>query len=106
MPKTVYTRSQIIKRVAKSVRIRSSLVKKIYDGIEDEIMELLASAKKDDGVVLRLFEGISVESEFLPHKDKVNNLTGEMITTSEKVRAKAHVTRNYCDKLTRYWDYE
>lgn len=97
--KTVYTKAQIIKMVARSARIRKSLVKKIYEELESKIMTLLATADKDSDVSLRLFEGISIDSKFLPTKVKTNNLTGETIDTLEKIKAKANVTRYYCDKL-------
>lgn len=97
--KTVYTKAQMIKLIARSAKVRRSLVQKIYECFEDEIRTLLASADENNDVVLRLFEGISISSEFLPHKEKVNNLTGENITTLEKIRAKAKITRRYCDKL-------
>lgn len=102
--KTVYTKAQIIKLLARHVRIRRSLVKEIYDGLDEVIMMLLASANKDDGVSLHLFEGISIDSEFLPPKEKMNNLTGETIMTQEKIKAKANITRYYCDKLSNYDD--
>lgn len=100
--KTVYTKMQIIKMVARRARVRKSLVRKIYEELEDEIMALLSDAKIDDDISLRLFEGITIDSEFLPAKEKLNNLTGETITTREKIKAKANITRYYCDKLSHY----
>lgn len=100
--KAVYTKAQIIKMIARSVRVRKSLVKKVYEGLEDEIMRLLASANENEDVTLRLFEGISIDSEFMPHKEKHNNLTGENITTLERIKARARITRNYCEKLLKY----
>ena len=100
--KTVYTKAQIIKMIARSVKIRSSLVKKVYEGLENEIARLLATADENEDVSLRLFEGITIDSEFLPQREKHNNLTGEDITTLERIRAKAKITRNYCDKLLRH----
>lgn len=104
--KTVYTKAQIIKMVARSARIRKSLVKRVYEELENEIVNLLSTATKDNDVSLRLFEGISIDSEFLPAKEKVNNLTGKTITTLEKIKAKANITRYYCEKLMRHKDSE
>lgn len=97
--KNVYTKAQIIKMVARSARIRKSLVKRVYEELENEIMTLLATADEGTDVSLRLFEGISIDSKFLPSKEKTNNLTGETIDTLEKIKAKANITRYYCDKL-------
>lgn len=98
-PKTVYTKAQIIKMVARSIRLRKSLVEDVFDGIEQEIAKLLASANEGSDVSLRLFEGITIDSEFIPPKEKVNNLTGDKITTLAKIKAKANITRHYCGKL-------
>lgn len=100
--KIVYTKAKIIKMVAHRARIRKSLVKKIYLALEEEIMKLLAEANENDDILLRLFEGISIDSEFLPQKEKLNNLTGETIITQEKIKAKANITRYYCEKLSSY----
>ena len=87
-----------------SDRIRAgeelTIVRGIYNILEDTIMKLLSSTSPANYITLKLFEGISIDSEFLPEKDKVNNLTGKSIVTTSKVKAKANVTRNYCDKLT------
>lgn len=96
----VYTKAQIIQLIAKRVRIRRSLVQKIYEGFEDEIRELLSSASDESDVSLRLFEGITIDGHYLAPKDKVNNLTGEKIKTMEKIRAKAKITRHYNEKLS------
>lgn len=104
--KIVYTKAKIIKMVARRARIRKTLVKKMYLALEEEIMRMLAEADENDDVSLRLFEGISIDSEFLPKKEKLNNLTGETIITQEKVKAKANITRYYCDKLSHYDDSE
>ena len=98
-PKTVYTKAKIIKMVARRIRIRKSLVEDVFDGLEQEIANLLASANEHSDVSLRLFEGITIDSEFIPPKEKINNLTGDKITTLAKIKAKANITRHYCEKL-------
>lgn len=102
----VYTKAQIIHRLSRRVRVRRSLVEKIYNGLEEEIRSLLASADRDSDVSLRLFEGITVDSHYLEPKGKLNNLTGERITTLEKIKAKAKITRYYCEKLLGFDDSE
>lgn len=100
--KKTYTKAELIANVARRVRVRRTLVKKIYEGLEQEIMHLLAQANIDEDICLHLFEGISIDSTFLPEKEKINNLTGEKITTLEKIKAKASITKNYCKKLFNY----
>lgn len=95
-----YTKKMLIKRISQECRRDEKLVRLVIDTLEEDIFEILSSADKDKDVTIRLFEGISLESTYLPYRDLKNNLTGEEIVASEKVKAKANITRYYCDKLT------
>ena len=101
--KTVYTKAQLIKRIAQNVRVRHTLVEKIYNGLEDEIKFLLASADENNDISLRLFEGFTIDSEYLSPHEKMNNLTGETITTLAKIKPRAKFTRYYSQKLIDYY---
>lgn len=98
--KIVYTRSDIMKRIARTEFIRYSFIRKVLDTLEEQMVELLSSADADKDVTIRLFEGISIDSTFLDEKEKRNNLTGETIMTKKKIKPKANVTRKYGEKLT------
>lgn len=98
-PKTVYTKAQMIKRVARAARVRTAVVERVFDGIEREVFDALSGADADSDVSIRLFEGITFDSTYLPEMTKVNNLTGRTITTVAKIKAKASITRHYCRKL-------
>ena len=76
-------------------------VRSIYNALEEDISRFLLLADEDTDVSLRLFEGITINSTFVPEKAKVNNLTGEEIIASSKIKPKANITRNYCEKLNR-----
>lgn len=78
----------------------SNIVRSIYGILERRIEELLSSADANTDISIRLFEGISIDSTFIPEKTKLNNLTGEVITAAKKIRPKANITRNYREKLT------
>lgn len=95
----VYTKSKVALLIARRVRIRTRLIKRVLNGLEEIMMELLSEADEDTDVSVRLFEGMTFDSRYLPPKDKVNNLTGESIVTQEKIRAKVNVTRYYNEKL-------
>lgn len=79
-----------------------SIVRGIYNIFEDIITKILSTTSPTNYITLKLFEGISIDSEFIPEKEKVNNLTGKKITTTNKIKAKANITRNYCEKLYAY----
>lgn len=100
--KLTYTKEMLIKEIAKKSHKGLRVVKDVYETLESEIATLLSSANSDTDISLRLFEGITIDSTFIPEKTKVNNLTGETITTTSKIKPKAHITRNYREKLTNY----
>ena len=100
--KNTYTKEMLIKNIAEVSEKNVSIVRTIYNTFEDIIVKLLSSADCNTDVSLRLFEGITIDSAFVPEKTKMNNLTGNIITTTSKIKPKANITRYYCDKLTNY----
>ena len=100
--KNTYTKEMIIKNIAKISGRNISIVRSVYNTLEETMMILLSSANSNTDVSLRLFEGITIDSIYIPEKNKKNNLTGNIITTTSKIKPKANITRNYCNKLTNY----
>jgi hypothetical protein len=115
--KNTYTKEMLIKSIAekcgkklsniridKEDKLRSgeeiSIVRAIYNILEESIADILSSANSNTDVSIRLFEGITIDSTFIPEKTKLNNLTGKLITSASKIKPKANITRNYRNKLT------
>lgn len=100
--KVVYTKDMIIKCIADRCDKDLKTVRAIYNTLEKNIAEYLSSADLDKDISIRLFEGITIDSTFVPEKTKVNNLTGNVITSSSKIKPKANITRSYREKITAY----
>lgn len=100
--KVTYTKDKLIRKITENCNRDIHTVRTIYNSLEDMIAELLSSASPDTDISVRLFEGITLDSTFIPEKTKINNLTGKVITTISKIKPKANITRNYRDKLTSY----
>lgn len=98
--KITYTKDTLIKNIAKKCKVDVMTVRNIYNTLEDDIEELLSSANYRTDISIRLFEGITINSTFVPEQTKTNNLTGEVITAMSKIRPKANITRHYREKLT------
>lgn len=94
-----YNKMILIRDIAKRCKRSQATVRQVYDALEDRIAVLLSSAKPNTDISLRLFEGITISSEHIPEKNKVNNLTGETIVVPSKIKARANITRNYQEKL-------
>lgn len=100
--KMVYSKSEIVDNVARCCRVRLNVVEKVFAEIEYFIMERLSDADGSNDVVLKLFDGMSLSASFVPEKEKLNNLTGETITTTSKIAIKANVTKTYKNKVSEY----
>lgn len=99
--KRTYTKDMLIKDVSRECEKDKRTVHEVYDALEDEVFNILSSANSKEDVTVKLFEGIMLDSVYVPERDKVNNLTGEMITAKSKIKPKVRVTRSYCDKINR-----
>ena len=100
--KHTYTKDMLIRSIADACHKDMGTVRNFYNVLEENVAKLLSSATPDTDVSIRLFEGITIDSTFVPEKTKVNNLTGNVITSASKIKPKANITRSYCNKLTTY----
>lgn len=97
--KVVKTKEVIIRDIAKQTDKKMSDVRIVYNALEDLIFSSLSSVDKDRDVCIRLFEGISLDGEYISEKTKKNNLTGEVNLVESKIKPKFNITRSYCEKL-------
>ena len=89
------------KKLIKSIKgsHTKTVIKSVYNLLEDVIFDRLSSVDKKQDMCLRLFEGISLDGTYVPEKTKKNNLTGEVSFVESKVKPKFNITRSYCEKL-------
>lgn len=97
--KRTYTKDMLVKEVSNECCKDKKTVREIYDALENKIFEILSSVNDDSGVLVRLFEGISIDGTYVPEHEKVNNITGKTIIAKGKIKPKAKITRSYCDKI-------
>lgn len=99
--KLTYTKANLIKSIARDCGFNQDDVRMVYESLDQHIIEALSNATEDTDVVIRLFDGVSISSTFVPEMNRHNNLTGEDIVSMSKVRPKVKLTRNYREKLTK-----
>ena len=89
------------KKLVKSIRNShtKTVIRSVYNLLEDIIFDYLSSVDKKQDVCIRLFEGISLDGIYIPEKTKKNNLTGEVNLVESKIKPKFNITRSYCEKL-------
>ena len=89
------------KKLVKSIKSShtKSVIKDVYNELENIIFNLLSSVDKGQDICIKLFEGISLDGKYVPEKIKKNNLTGETNLVDSKIKPKFNITRSYCEKL-------
>lgn len=89
------------KKLVKSIRNSHTrtVIRNIYNTLEELIFNSLSSVDKKQDVCIRLFEGISLDGAYVSEKTKKNNLTGEVSLVGSKIKPKFNITRSYCEKL-------
>ena len=93
------TKENLIKDIAKQTNKTVNDVKDVYNTLEKTIFDILSSVGENGDISIRLFEGISLDGNYIPEKTKKNNLTGEMSLVESKIKPKFSITRSYCEKL-------
>lgn len=99
--KNVYTKNMLENDIADECGEDVKLVHAFYAALEKRIADILSTATPDADIVIRLFDGITLNSTYMPKTTKVNNLSGKTITVPEKIKPKANITRYYADKINR-----
>ena len=97
----VITKREVIKSLAKEFDMTVKSVGSIYDSLENRIRLMLGSANEDTNIEIHLFDGVKLESKFLPSKEKLNNLTGKTQRVDNRIKAKASLSRRYLENLNR-----
>lgn len=89
------------KKLIKSIKNShtKSVIKDVYNLIENTIFNCLCTVNRKQDVSIKLFEGISLDGTYASEKTKKNNLTGEVNFVESKIKPKFNITRSYCEKL-------
>lgn len=95
----VYTREKMIRKIAKMSKRDINTARSVYDAIEDAITEILLTVTSDHNVIIKLFNGFTLEGVYVPEKTKINNLTGKEIKVASKIKPKMNIARTFCEKI-------
>ena len=93
----VISKKKLIKSIKDSYT--KTVIKNIYNTLEDFLFESLSLTSKKQDINIKLFEGISLDGNFVAEKIKKNNLTGQTITVPSYIKPKFNITRSYREKL-------
>ena len=89
------------KKLIKSIKgyHTKSVIKDVYNLLEDVVFQSLCSANEEQDVSIRLFEGISLDGIYIPEQTRINNFNGKTMVCPSKIKPKCNITRTYCEKL-------
>lgn len=93
----IISKKKLIKSIKNSHT--KSVIKSVYNSLENIIFNSLSSVDENQDVCIRLFEGISLDGKYIQERVKKNNLTGKSCVVKSKIKPKFNITRAYCDKL-------
>ena len=93
------TKDNIIRMIAKQNKQSISSTRDFYNTLENVIFDILCSVNEEQDICIKLFEGISLDGNYVSEKTKKNNLTGETNFVNSKIKPKFNITRSYCEKL-------
>lgn len=96
---TVYTKREIIRQVTLRTMYDLPMVKNVYNALGDVIENLLLTARANNEVTLKMFNGLSLTGKCIPEKTKKNNLTGRTIQVPSKVKVKMVTSREFCERM-------
>ena len=74
----------------------------MLQGLEEVVVEALKTSCDDRDIVCKIFEGLTVQSNYKKGKYKYNNLTGKSIYVDPKRQVKAKTTRVFNEKISNY----
>lgn len=100
MKKSSITRinqSDLIKEIAEAFPgiYDVKTIRDIVLQMEQTIIDNLASADEEQSVIIIPMKGLALSSKLIPSKEKVSNLTGEILTTEAQIKPKATFSNNF-----------
>jgi nucleoid DNA-binding protein len=95
----VITEKQLLEKIAGRTGENPATVRRILNGMEQEILACLASAAPEQEIKVKLMTGLSLESRYLPARETINPKTKEKTFSHPQVRCHAKVTAYFNQKL-------
>lgn len=102
--KVVISREDLIKHIARTCKYYQSSVREVWDATEEYIYTSIATLPEDEELVIKLFNGIRIEAEVVPSKDKYVPYAGRNYEVSEQVKFKVKFSRYIKEKINNMRD--
>jgi nucleoid DNA-binding protein len=91
----IITKKQLIKDMSNRMDVALDSMTQTCNVLENYIIENLSTATENENVEIKLFSGISLESEYKASHTIRNPQNGERVNVPEKILVKANVTKTF-----------
>lgn len=85
---------------AKSGYYKTDL-RKVFSALDDALIDILATAKIDDPVEIRLFDGFVLQARREPERPATDPRNGEHIMAREKIKPNVKIRKSYKWRIER-----
>lgn len=94
----IITQDELIREIADKEDIDVTTVRDIFKSAENSIFAYLSSTTPSENIVIKLLNGLSLESEYIP-EHKVNKGMFKNHNCSERIKVKPILTKYYKNKI-------
>lgn len=94
----VITQEELIQEIAENENIDIGTVRNIFKSAENMVFSHLSSATSSEGIIIKILNGLSLESEFIP-KHQINKGIFQNHDCPERIKVKSSITKYYNKKL-------
>lgn len=105
MKKITIERKMIINKIAMELNMDSLVIESVLNSLEGILFRNIQRTNEKVKFIFKLFEGMSLETNYQKEKQKTNNLTHENILVNEKIKIKWYITRTYKEKINQISKY-
>lgn len=93
------TQEQLLREAADLGHYDPETVRRVHKALEELLLHYLSSASPGKSVSVKLMNGLSVESKYLPERCAKHPKTQEPVTARASIRAQPKLTRYFNRKL-------
>lgn len=97
--KNKFTKERIIKLAAELASKDINTMKDCYNAVESVVKEIISSTDKNNPTSIKMCDGISIDCEYIPEKQKKNNLNGDIIVVAGHIKPKFNITRSFVQSI-------
>lgn len=98
------TREQLIKKVAKKADYWQQDVRKVFNALEDVVLECFEDIDDDESISVRLMSYLAVNGYIVPERERIDPRDRTPIVCKPTAKISAKCSRGFKDKVQTIYD--